>query len=99
MSIARNVKTARKLAGLDQFQLAAVAGISRGCVQWAENPQHEPKLDTLRKIAAALDTPLSVLLSDDASPEAYRVGLRIERMRPEDRAVVIGMVERLGAAA
>lgn len=100
LSIASNVKHARKLAGLDQVELASRAGISRGGVQWAENPQHEPKIETLRKIASALQTPLAVLLGDDAtSPEAYRIGAMAERLRPEDRETVVGLIQRLEVAA
>lgn len=99
MSIAQNLKLARKTARLSQAELAEKSGVSLGAVQYAENPVHEPSVGTLRKLAKALDTPLLSLIGEDVSGEALRIGVRVDRLAPQDRSLVLGMVERFEGVA
>lgn len=99
MSIANNLKTARKLAGLSQHELSIKSGVPVRSVQWAESPDHEPSIPTLRKLAVALDLTMATLLGEGASPEACRIGAMAERLRPEDREMVVGVMQRLEMVA
>jgi len=57
------VKRARKAAGLTQTQLGEESGHDQAIISKLERGHHTPRLDTLRKIAAALGTDLSSLLA------------------------------------
>jgi transcriptional regulator with XRE-family HTH domain len=50
---------------LAQEQLALAAGISTSTLSRIERELHQPRLPTLRKIAAALDVPIGDLLDAD----------------------------------
>ncbi len=52
----------RQRAGLNRNQLAVAAGLARIHVSRLERGTHEPTLATLRKLAAALEVPLSELI-------------------------------------
>ena len=55
MSIGDNIRTVRKLQGLTQKELARRLGISPvGVAQW-ENGLRNPKHETIKRIASALD--------------------------------------------
>lgn len=94
-----NIKVARVKAGLKQAELAQRIGVSSDTISRAERSGGiEPGLSTLRKIAAALDVSLSSLIGEDISGEALRIGERAERLRPEDRAFVETIINRLEMA-
>ena len=54
------LRWARKRAGLSQAELARRAGLSQPAVARLEDPDHNPTLDTLERVAAALGTRLEV---------------------------------------
>ena len=64
MSLGDNIRKARKERGLTQSELAEKAGISRSYFADVEKGYYNPSLDTLQKIAAALDTTSGVLLGE-----------------------------------
>jgi transcriptional regulator with XRE-family HTH domain len=51
------LETARKFRGLSQRALAAKAGVSFRCVQQLEGVGHNWRVDSLRRVARALDLP------------------------------------------
>jgi DNA-binding XRE family transcriptional regulator len=57
------VKRARKAAGLTQAQLGEESGHDQAIISKLERGHHTPRIDTLRRIAAALGTDLSSLLA------------------------------------
>lgn len=62
MTTGDRIKEARKKRGWTQAELANKLGISYvGVSQW-ENNQRNPKLETLRQIAMALEVPVSSLM-------------------------------------
>ena len=62
MEFCKRIREARKLAGLTQKQLGERLGVSESAVAQYESGQRVPKVDTLQRIAAALDIPLASLL-------------------------------------
>jgi transcriptional regulator with XRE-family HTH domain len=60
--LGRNVFMARRRAGLSQEKLAARAGLHRTEISLLENGGRIPRVDTLMKLAGALEVPASELL-------------------------------------
>lgn len=60
--IAQNIIKHRKKVGLSQENLAKHAGISRAYLGRIENARHSVGIDTLEKIAVALDVDVVDLL-------------------------------------
>lgn len=56
------IKAAREAAGLTQAELAAKLGTIQQNVSRWEKGAYQPKLATLRRIAEALEVPMSDLL-------------------------------------
>ena len=63
MQIGERIKAARKKAGLTQKQLGGKMGISYQAVAQWENDLRNPKIESLRAIANALEVPLRDLIS------------------------------------
>lgn len=59
---AQNVIKYRKGVGLSQENLAKAAGVSRAHMGRIENTRHAANIDTLEKIAVALDVDAAALL-------------------------------------
>jgi transcriptional regulator with XRE-family HTH domain len=81
-----NIDTIRKLRGLNQEQLADMAGISQGHVSRAEKGEDGVTLGKLKAIAAALRVPLEDLFHDRSRTEAEIVQM-YRRLPAEQRAV------------
>lgn len=66
MTTGERIKAARKAAGITQAELSKKLGISYvGVSQW-ENNLRNPKFETIKRIAKALDVDVYELLGDDA---------------------------------
>lgn len=69
MTIGQKIKATRKNAGLTQKELAQKMGLSfQSIAQW-ENDLRKPKIETLKKIADALECPIDTFTVDDLSEE------------------------------
>ena len=64
MTIGERIKQARKAKGLKQKELAEMLEVSNGAIQQWENGKRSPKLETIRKIASALDVDVYSLLGE-----------------------------------
>ena len=64
MSIGTRIKECRNQRGLTQFELADRVKISRSYLAGIEGDRYNPSVETLKKIAAALDTTSGVLLGE-----------------------------------
>ena len=60
-----SLKRIRKEKGITQEALALKLGVTKGMISQYENGNREPKLDTIKKIAAALDCNMNVLISKE----------------------------------
>jgi len=61
-SIGTLIREYRHRAQLTQEELAFNAGLNRGYISLLELDQRNPKLETLQKIALALNTPLTTII-------------------------------------
>ena len=67
MTTGQLIKLNRKEAGLTQKELGAKLGIAyQTLAQW-ENDLRKPKVETLQRIAAALNVPITSLMTQDAT--------------------------------
>lgn len=71
MDLGLAIKQYRKLNNLTQQELAEKANISRSYLADVEKNRYNPSLDTLNKIAEALNIPLSVLLGEDNKAKSF----------------------------
>ncbi len=74
MTIGERIKELRKKKGLTQKDLAERVGFSYVNISQLENSRKNPKLETIRKIAAALDVSMNELLDenwDTFTPQEY----------------------------
>lgn len=70
MTTGQLIKLNRKEAGLTQKELGAKLGIAyQTLAQW-ENDLRKPKVETLQRIAAALDVPIASLMTQESAIDA-----------------------------
>jgi transcriptional regulator with XRE-family HTH domain len=81
-----NIVTLRRMRGLNQEQLAEMAGISQGHVSRAEAGDDGVTLGKLKAIAAALKVPLEDLFQDRTQTEAEIVQM-YRTLKPEQQQV------------
>lgn len=65
MGLGKNIRKARKAAGLTQEELAQAAGIAKISVGQYERGQREPRLEQLLKISKALNVSIYALILPD----------------------------------
>lgn len=80
MTIGQNIKLARKNAGLTQKQLAEKSGIATITLQQYERDVREPKLETIARIARALNLYASDLIIDQ---------WKCVKMDPSDKSEIL----------
>ncbi|MFE7514407.1 helix-turn-helix domain-containing protein [Streptomyces sp. NPDC057540] len=62
--VGERLRTTREGAGLTQQQLAERAGLEKQAISVIENAHVSPRLDTLWRIARAMDTTIAELVSE-----------------------------------
>jgi transcriptional regulator with XRE-family HTH domain len=77
---AKRIKYLRTIRGLSQESLALSAGLNPAYLGHIERCLKCPTIDTLNKIALALDVPLSELVRFDSEPEISVCNEAIERI-------------------
>ena len=65
MSIGENIKKIRKEKGITQKELGKMLGVSQSAIGQFENDKSNPKIETIVKIANALDVNVSCLINTD----------------------------------
>ena len=94
MSIGKNIRTARKAAGLTQKELAQKLGLSfQSVAQW-ENDLRNPKFETIQKIADALGVNWMALahLDTPEQVEFAREGHKKEKIRNRALPAVVELL-------
>jgi transcriptional regulator with XRE-family HTH domain len=72
MNYGKGLKIARSLAGLQQRQLAKLAGIDPSHISLIEKGKRQPSQKTLEKLSAALKVPHHLLVLISADPEELK---------------------------
>ncbi len=91
MDIGKRIKEARKNAGLTQVQLAEKLNVTHSMIGQYETGKRKPKLDTLMKIASALEVPYEYFLELEVfdTPEEFNARRQeiIDSMEPDESGV------------
>lgn len=64
MTTSEKIRTIRKEKGLTQKELGQILGVTQATVGQYESGPNPPKIETLKKIAMALEVPLVALIGD-----------------------------------
>ena len=114
VNIGEVIKTYRSQRGLSQGDIERRTGLLRCYLSRVENGHTIPSLDTLAKIATAMDVPLAQFFHDgngdhggravpQLAEEEVRFLTQIRRYSPNlnesDRKIVLTMVKKLAASA
>ncbi len=75
MTFGQQIKKWRKARGLKQKDLSRLLCVSPSTISNYENDVHMPPLDTLRRLAAVLQVPLSCLLEEEPGVQAKVLAL------------------------
>jgi len=113
MKIGTTIRTHRLQKGLSQGDIEKKTGLLRCYLSRVENGHTVPSLDTLSKIALALDLPISQFFADETmghqfntqklSDEELRFLTQIRRyssnLNESDRKLLLAMVKKFAATA
>ncbi len=113
MKIGTTIRTYRLQKGLSQGDIEKKTGLLRCYLSRVENGHTIPSLDTLSKIASALDLPIAQFFADDTlgrqfntqklSDEELRFLTQIRRysnnLNESDRKLLLAMVKKFAATA
>lgn len=91
------LKQARKRAGITQKNLGVMIGMEEssasGRMNHYEKGRHVPDISTLRKLAAALDVPISYFFcEDDLSAE---LAIKIGKLPQTEKEKLLQFIEKL----
>lgn len=113
MKIGTTIRTHRLQKGLSQGDIEKKTGLLRCYLSRVENGHTVPSLDTLSKIAVALDLPISQFFSEETpgrplnaqklSDDELRFLTQIRRyssnLNESDRKLLLAMVKKFAATA
>ena len=113
MVIGEKLKALRKQKNMSQGDMEKRTGLLRCYISRVENGHTVPSLDTLSKIAMALDLPIAQFFADDSmsrqrhtqkvSDEELRFLTQIRRyssnLNESDRKLLLAMVKKFAATA
>ena len=113
MNIGTAIRTHRLQKALSQGDIEKKTGLLRCYISRVENGHTVPSLDTLSKIARALDLPITQFFADDSmgrqknlpklSDEGLRFLTQIRRystnLNESDRKLLLAMVKKFAATA
>lgn len=112
INIGTTIRDFRLQRGMSQGDIEKRTGLLRCYLSRVENGHTVPSLDTLQKIAASLDMPLSQFFCNNPVKESYSVSLNEEEIRfltqiqryaanlnESDRKLLLVMVRKFAATA
>jgi transcriptional regulator with XRE-family HTH domain len=112
INIGTTIRAFRLQKGMSQGDIEKRTGLLRCYLSRVENGHTVPSLDTLQKIAAALDLPLSHFFSDDNIRDVPGLSLNEDEIRfltqiqryavnlnESDRRLLLAMVRKFAATA
>ncbi len=109
MNIGETIRTFRLNKGMSQGDIEHRTGLLRCYLSRVENGHTVPSLDTLVRIATALDVPLALFFGDGSgngeplnSPEARfleQIGKHSKALGNSERKLIITMVKKMAKAS
>ncbi len=114
MNIGETIRNYRLQKGMSQGDIEKRTGLLRCYLSRVENGHTVPSLDTLAKIAGAMDLPLAQFFHNGAGDSASKAGpqlaedevrflTQIRRYSPNlndsDRKLVLAMIKKMAASA
>lgn len=113
MQIGTTIRAHRLQKGLSQGDIEKKTGLLRCYLSRVENGHTVPSLDTLSKIATALDLPIAQFFSDDSlekkmsapklSDEELRFLMQVRRysssLNKSDREILLAMVRKFASSS
>jgi transcriptional regulator with XRE-family HTH domain len=113
MNIGETIRSLRLQKGMSQGDIEKRTGLLRCYLSRVENGHTIPSLDTLAKIAAAMDVALAQFFADGASPDGkhtpqlsddeVRFLTQIRRyssnLNDSDRKLVLAMIKKMAVSA
>lgn len=114
MNIGETIRNYRLQKGMSQGDIEKRTGLLRCYLSRVENGHTVPSLDTLAKIATAMDLPLAQFFHNGAGDNGNKVGpqlaedevrflTQIRRYSPSlndsDRKLVLAMIKKMAASA
>lgn len=100
------VRNYRKAIGLSLREFSELSGVGRTTISEIENNKSNPSMETIEKIAKALNVPISNLLDEkddfisksaEEIREEYKALIpKIEKLSKEDKDFIKHMIDRLG---
>jgi transcriptional regulator with XRE-family HTH domain len=114
MNIGETIRNLRLQKGMSQGDIEKRTGLLRCYLSRVENSHTIPSLDTLAKIAGAMDIPLAHFFAEGTVPEAGRnlpqlsedevrfltqVRRYASSLNDSDRKLVLAMVKKMAAGA
>src|ERR1700761_9463483 len=112
MNIGATIRGFRLQKGMSQGDIEKRTGLLRCYLSRVENGHTVPSLETLQKIAAALDLPLSQFFAEDSVKEVPGMSLKEDEIRfltqvqryssnlgESDRRLLLAMVRKFAATA
>src|SRR5580693_945423 len=112
MNIGTTIRGYRLQKGMSQGDIEKRTGLLRCYLSRVENGHTVPSLETLQKIAAALDLPLSQFFAEDSVKDVPGISLKEDEIRfltqvqryssnlgESDRRLLLAMVRKFAATA
>jgi transcriptional regulator with XRE-family HTH domain len=112
INVGLTIRTLRLQRGMSQGDIEKRTGLLRCYLSRVENGHTVPSLDTLQKIASALDLPLSQFFSDGPSKEITGMALSEDEIRfltqvqrysanltEADRRLLLAMMRKFAATS
>jgi transcriptional regulator with XRE-family HTH domain len=114
MNIGETIRNLRLQKGMSQGDIEKRTGLLRCYLSRVENGHTIPSLDTLAKIASAMDVPLAQFFADGAVPDGARHAPQLSEdevrfltqirryssnLNDSDRKLVLAMVRKMAATA
>ncbi len=99
MSVAENIKRIRKKRGFTQKELGNLCGINEANIRKYENNRQNPKIETLQKIANALEVNVTELLDLPQLQENFEDTLFYSMdmgSEGQDISNIVSMIESIG---
>lgn len=99
VSIGEKIKEIRKSLNINQNELAIKSGLSKNAIWNYENGKRIPTLDTLKKIAVALDVPMFALIDNYTVNRDMNIGERIKELRKSKDLTQKQLGDKIGVTA